>query len=565
MESRNLTRGDEVIADLAAMAADAPDAMPHREDDPTIEYGVDWTAPPGGAIPAPAARIGIGARIRGRYVLESVIGIGGTAIVYRARDVRRERGAPFAYVAVKIPRHGSSDSLEREFRVAQMLPHPNIVRVFDLDRIGDAWFMVTELLEGEPLAATVDRHAPGALPPTLAARVLRGCGAALQFAHERGIVHGDFKPGNVLVPQTGEPRVLDFGTAVAIAAGEGAAPADHTAPPAATRRYASPQVLAGERPEIRDDVFSFGCVAYEVLTGAHPFGQRSATEARVAGALPVQPAALGASQWQALSRALAWERESRPAGVAAVLEALGVRSGGVEHAAPALPLTRESSWLPAPVVATVIVALFGLSALLLWVSRDGARHPPAAGPAASSVAAAVGSAARPAPAPVAAAGVTAVGAALATPPVPQPAPAPPRGESGAARPAAGAAAAPAAAAAAQPLASPAEISFETELQTVSEGAAAAAVMLARTRGHGAVQVRWRTVEQTARSPGDYEAISAGVARFADGQTRRVLYIPLRPDALAEGNETFAIELYSPSRGARIAPIGVVTVRIEDDD
>lgn len=562
MESRQLTRANELLADVAEALPGASRETPYWEDDPTIEYGADC-APISTDMPSPlATRVGVGARIRGRYVVESVVGIGGTAIVYRARDARRERGAPFAYVALKIPRHGSGESLAREFRIAQLLTHPNILRVFDLDRVGDAWFMVTELLEGEPLTAALERHRPGALPAALATRVLCACSAALQFAHERGIVHGDFKPGNVLIPHGGEIRVLDFGAAVDADLVTGARCSPQQAAPAATHRYASPQVLAGERPEVRDDVFSFACVCHEVLTGTHPFGQRSASEARAAGLeTPIAPQLDPAPQ-QLLRRALAWEREARPASVAEIARALSARPAVTERGSIVLQPAREPGWLRPMVVASALATLGGLTLFVGWATWPDSGDKPERGAFEAAVAGeATVAAATTLPALTEAVEVDAGAVRGAAQPLSRSAP-----EAGSA-----AVESPLPVAAAQPAAPAAaprysEISFETALQTVSEGASAAAVMLTRSGGRsGTVQVRWRTVARSASSPSDYEAIGAGVARFAEGQMRRVLFVPLRADDVPEGDETFAVELYDPSGRARIGTIGVVTIRVNDDD
>lgn len=556
MESRNPSRAEELVAVSPGTTAHDDDGTPYWEDDPTIEYGVEADeigATGRGAERGPAPphlRIGIGAKLRGRYVLENVIGVGGTAIVYRARDVRRERGAPFAYVAVKIPR-GDHAPLQREFRATQTLPHPNIVRVFDLDRIGDTWFMVTELLEGEPLAAAIERYAPGPLPAPLAARVLRSCGEALAFAHERSMVHGDLKPGNVLLTGAGETRVLDFGATVPIAA-EDAAQSGASAGLAATRRYASPQVLSGEPPVARDDIFSFGCLAYEVLTGTHPFGQGSSAEARQAGITLTRPSSLTVEQWQALSRALSWERADRPHSLRELLERLWPHGGswhGTESLAAVQPRAQRTA--PTPVVVSALVVLTGLAMLLAWTRFADELAAPASpvAPAAAEIvpldaaeesmrmiAAVAGGMAAPSPADRAAA----PGGQQESPQASEPRSAQPLPVSG--------------------------ITFDTDQIDVSEGAIAAAIVITRTRNRsGSVQVGWRTVPQTADSPGDYEEVSQGIARFADGQTRRVLYVPLRPDQIVEGEETFAVELYSESRRVQVGPISLVTVRIHDDD
>jgi len=257
--------------------------------------------------------------LRSRYVLEEKIGEGGTSVVWRARDLRRDPAAPGGQrVALKVLRPGlrnqerAVERLRREFHHAQTLSHPAIARVYDVDCEGDTWFLTLELFDGESLAAILERAA-GPLPVRRALDILRVCGEALSYAHERGVVHGDFKPGNVFVTTTGQVRVLDFGSA------SSAWFAGQMQVITATPAYASPEVLAGHRPELRDDVFSFACVAYEMLTGRHPFDRRTSLEARDAGHLPERDWNLSARQWHALESGLSWSREERPASVRALV------------------------------------------------------------------------------------------------------------------------------------------------------------------------------------------------------------------------------------------------------
>jgi serine/threonine protein kinase len=253
--------------------------------------------------------VGPGRVLRDRYVLTQIIGIGGMCTVFRARDLHADEGRRF--IAIKTPRpdyaHRSIaiDRLRREYESTKTLRHAGIVEVFDLDCDGDIWFMTMELLDGRPLAAYL-REAGDGLAPHLVRRVLRGIGDALGFAHAAGISHGDLNPANVFVSRGDRVKLIDFGSATRN--GEPSAAA-------ATFAYASPQVLEGAPPEIRDDVFSFGCIAYEALTGVHPFERRPSLEARTAGARPQAPESMTSMQALALMSALAFEREPRPANI----------------------------------------------------------------------------------------------------------------------------------------------------------------------------------------------------------------------------------------------------------
>jgi serine/threonine protein kinase len=169
-----------------------------------------------------------------------------------------------------------------------------------------------ELLDGQSLAAIL-RESGTSLAPHLARRVLRGIGDALGFTHAAGIAHGDLNPSNVFVLKGDRVKLIDFGSANRL--GE---------PPtaAATLAYASPQVLEGAAPEIRDDIFSFGCIAYEVLTGVHPFARRPSIEARNEGIRPQAPETLNSAQALALMSALAFDREPRPESIQALARTL---------------------------------------------------------------------------------------------------------------------------------------------------------------------------------------------------------------------------------------------------
>ena len=275
-----------------------------------------------------------------RYVLTQIIGIGGMCTVFRARDLEALPGSGKpAFVALKTPRpdyphrERAIERLRREFEHAQRLTHLGIVQVFELANEGDIWFMTMELLEGESLAALMRREA-GALAPYLVRRVLRGIGDALCYAHAAGIAHGDLNPANVFVLGGERVKLIDFGAACR----DGEVP---TA--AATLAYASPQVLEGAAPELRDDMFSFAAIAYEMVTGRHPFEQRSSLTARSEGMRPETPSALTSEQALALMSALAFDRETRPNNIKAFAKTLAPDTQRVRT----IPLEQEIE-MPAP-------------------------------------------------------------------------------------------------------------------------------------------------------------------------------------------------------------------------
>ena len=213
-----------------------------------------------------------------------------------------------AEVARSVPRF---TAFQREFQHLQALSHPNIVRVHDFDRDGEQAFFTMEFLSGAQLGELIAQRRGRALPRALALSILRDVGAAVAHAHARGIVHGDLNPANILVSGTGQVRVLDFGASNQFQAEPWISRPDDP-PRVATRPWASCQVLERGVPVPADDVFSLGCLAYLLLTGRHPFEDRSALQARGAKWKLRRPPGTTARTWWALRAGLRFEREQRP-------------------------------------------------------------------------------------------------------------------------------------------------------------------------------------------------------------------------------------------------------------
>lgn len=283
-----------------------------------------------------AASVGVGSVLQGRFSLTALIGEGGMSRVYKAVDLRRvEAGAENPFVAVKVLTvpfshyFGSMAALQREAHKLQSLTHQNIVRVMDCDRDGQSVFMTMEYLPGESLYRRLRSRAGSGLEPDEAMSIICAIGEALEFAHRNHIVHGDLKPGNVIVDADNSVKVIDFGMARFIARREEETqpgPAQD-APTALTPRYASPQMLAGMTPEPSDDIYAFACLAFELLTGQHPFGLGEDSQGRKPDARPSRPANLTRRQHQALNRALAFDRTQRTASVAQFIRELQGASG----------------------------------------------------------------------------------------------------------------------------------------------------------------------------------------------------------------------------------------------
>jgi serine/threonine protein kinase len=260
----------------------------------------------------------IGQVLRGRYVLQARLGTGGSGAVFKALD-RFRATLPVAqrFVALKIL-HAEADCSERslanlrlEFHCGQLLSHPNIVNVYELDRDGDLVFFTMELLEGEPLSRLIERLRPAAMRKSHAWQLIQQLGAGLAHAHEHGVVHGDLKPENIFITRRGELRILDFGAAHRVmTARSGAEHADH-ALTFGTPAYASCEQLEGRPADLRDDLYALACICYEILAGTHPFESRPATLARDYRVSLVRPVGLTGRQWGALQKGLSWHRAGR--------------------------------------------------------------------------------------------------------------------------------------------------------------------------------------------------------------------------------------------------------------
>jgi hypothetical protein len=333
-------------------------------------------APQPEAADASHITIGIGTLLRERYELLQLLGRGGMASVYKARDCYRSSlGVADCFVAIKIvqphpERPGSADALGREFHNAQRLSHPNVVNVYDIDREGDASFYSMEYLEGERLSQLVTR-AGGRLPRRYALAIIRDIGIAIAHAHSRGVVHSDLKPHNIMVTRDGHVRVLDFGSGV-VRSGE---PWISELSPGgdyrqATPAYASCEQLQGWCADPRDDIYALACLAYQLLAGRHPFEQRSALVARGRNMRPRRPAGMRGDRWRALRRGLAWSRDQRDMAIEKWLEQLGVAEG-----AEVLPPLARLAAAPPPRqwpqrVAAAAVVLFSLGVAAFAVNRE---------------------------------------------------------------------------------------------------------------------------------------------------------------------------------------------------
>jgi serine/threonine protein kinase len=315
-------------------------AIPPRRSARAGQASPAAETPPAPGAPGPDAVPALrpGLLLKDCYVLGDRLGGGGMAEIYKALDRRRERaGSAGPWVALKIVTvtgepGTAAAALQREAALAGRLEHPNVVRVFGLDRDGPHLFLAMELLEGESLARRLDQRRQRPLARLHALPLIEGLCRGLAHIHSAGLVHGDIKPGNLFVTVDERVKIIDFGVARDLRSPEPATLPGHTA------EYASCEVLAGEPPQPADDIFSAACVAYRLLAGQRPFGNRTALEAEAAGLRPAPIESLAAGQWRALDQALAFRSADRPADVSGFLSAFkGLRDEPDAGPTPAQP------------------------------------------------------------------------------------------------------------------------------------------------------------------------------------------------------------------------------------
>jgi serine/threonine protein kinase len=211
----------------------------------------------------------------GPYRIDELIGAGGMGDVYRAHDTVLNRD-----VAIKILPEAFSDDpqrlgrFEQEAQFLASLSHPNIAAIYGVHESNGIRGLVLELVDGETLVQRIER---GPLPLYEAARIARQIGEGLDAAHQRGIVHRDLKPSNIKIASDGTTKILDFSLATSV---------HHTVDGewAGTASYMSPEQRRGDPADKRTDIWAFGCVCFEMLTGEPAFRRHSSgSQAAVVG------------------------------------------------------------------------------------------------------------------------------------------------------------------------------------------------------------------------------------------------------------------------------------------
>lgn len=280
--------------------------------------------------------------LNNRFVLKETLGSGGMGTVYKAQDLRKvEARDTNPFVAAKILNSDFRNhpdafiSLQREASRSHLLSHPNIVTVHDFDRDGDTIFMTMELLNGEDLEVLLNQHQNVGLTTDKALEIFKDFCLALDFAHKKGIIHSDLKPGNIFVTKEEGTKVLDFGIARLALESKNKDHFDAGRIGAITPAYASLEMINRQPPDARDDVFAAAIIVYELLTGLHPYNKRSAATALAKNVKPPRPTGLSKRQWKALSHALQIKREDRTKTIKEFMDGMTL--------APKLPIYRSIS------------------------------------------------------------------------------------------------------------------------------------------------------------------------------------------------------------------------------
>ena len=323
-------------------------------------------------------------RLGDRFVLVRELGSGGMARVFLGRDEVLDRP-----VAVKIVEPDSDDPeiglrFQREGRSAARLSHPNIVRVFDagedeLDRRAVS-YIVMEYVSGGDFEDLIDRN--GSIPETMLLRVGVDVASGLSHAHERGIIHRDVKPHNILLDERGSPKLADFGIARAL---DGTTSNHRAGSYLGTAAYSSPEQLRGERVTSKSDVYSLGATLYHAAVGEQPFSGNSIEVANQhIMKVPVPPRERGAQigEWleTLILGCLAKQPSERPD--ATRLHDRLLQNGAAEAtAALAGPATRaRNSGLPGAAEASRRTGATGSSGAGVFRRRQAAQSPPSGPP-----------------------------------------------------------------------------------------------------------------------------------------------------------------------------------------
>jgi len=307
-----------------------------------------------------------GTLIKNRFLIKQVLGRGGMGVVYRALDKRKvEAQDRNPDVAVKVlsdefKQHPKSlIALQREASKSQTLAHPNIITVYDFDRDNDVVFMTMEELKGQSLDSLIKEN-PSGLPTKKAIHIIKAIALGLQYAHSKEIVHSDLKPANIFIDENDQIKILDFGIAQAVSNIE-----DHEGEKTVfeareelgglTPAYASAEIWKNAKPHPSDDVYALGLIAYELLTGLHPYNRKSALTVSDAGQQlsPKKIVGLKPYQSKALASAAAINRQDRQTDAGEFLAQFD-----------RIPISRKIAY-----AFTLLIAVVVLLAVRVWLQQ----------------------------------------------------------------------------------------------------------------------------------------------------------------------------------------------------
>ena len=283
----------------------------------------------------PSANVSIGDTIKGRFVLDSLLGSGGMGSVYRALDLRKKEARDNKpYVALKLLGEEFKDhpealiTLQREARKTQELAHPNIVTVYDFDRDDDLIYLTMEELKGKSLDEFIfTSRGSTSLDEKLF--ILQQIAQGLAYAHSKGIVHSDLKPANIFITNTNTVKILDFGIARAINGEIYDDSFDAGDLGAVTFAYGSLEMLNFDKPHPSDDIYALGIIACELLGKHHPYNRQNAQQVSQSGAAPSLPALKNPLLRKLLLKSIAIKREDRIQDAAQFLKQLKFARTGV--------------------------------------------------------------------------------------------------------------------------------------------------------------------------------------------------------------------------------------------
>jgi hypothetical protein len=554
-----------------------------------------------------------------RYRLHARLGRGRLGVVYEAQDELNRSAGVERRVAIQlldedlVAGPGFTEEFTRGAAALHSISHPNIVRLLEHGHDAVRYFLVLELLESASLRFVIDDV--GQLPREEANAVIRAVGDALQYLHAKKIVHGNLKPENVLVTFGYEVKLLDIVPPEWPAASQGdlVDDVDFLAPP---------------RPDSRDDVYGLACLAYEMLSGRHPFNRNTPEESYRAKLEPAPIAGLPPRQWRALVGALELQREHRTPTVAQFLDEFGVTgieklrsivSGPEPRHAPApepAPVAPVAPASPPPHINSgslmaerampyetrrsgiggmlmLLVLLVGLGALAVvyqdplresasgWMAaldakvQDGTAAP-AAEPAAEPVTPgapvedapivdATPGAAKP---PADTAGSTTASTAAPAPATP-PAQVPEVETAPAAAPTGAVAPGEAGASDSVPAEAPAgppRFSFLEPVAMIRESEVAARIIIRRSGDSSRrASITWWTDQGAAIAELDYADLGRQVEEFAAGERQRTVFVPLVNDTEPEPTKSFNVYLGRADEGSDAEPLSGMRIDIVDDD